>query len=307
VSGNLRRVDPAPTSLQPRDLGRVGIWSGVLRRGDPAEAADAAAELDELGYGALWIPGGAGGDVLGDSLRLLDATTRTVVATGILNVWMHEPADVAAGHAHLTSAHPGRFLLGLGVSHAPAVERTDQEYRRPFTKMVEYLDALDAAVPAVPHDEQVLAALGPRMLELAAQRTAGAHPYFVPPEHTAVAREVLGAGPLLATEQMVVLERDPASARAVAREHASRYLVLPNYTNNLRKLGFGDDDFAAPGSDRLIDAIVAWGDAEAIVERVRAHHDAGADHVCVQVLVADPAAFPREEWRTLAPALLDTP
>jgi len=170
--------------------------------------------------------------------------------------------------------------------------------------MVEFLDALDAASPSVPHEEEVLAALGPRMLELAARRTAGAHPYFVPPEHTAVAREALGTGPLLATEQMVVLDDDPTAARAIAREHASRYLVLPNYTNNLRNLGFDDDDFAAPGSDRLIDAIVAWGDADAIVERVRAHHDAGADHVCVQVLVADPASFPREEWRTLAPALI---
>jgi probable F420-dependent oxidoreductase len=286
------------------DLDRVGIWSGVLRRGDAAESADAAAELDELGYGALWIPGGAGGDVLGDARRLLDATRRAVVATGILNIWMHEPADVATGHAELTAAHPERFLLGLGVSHAPAVERSNQEYHRPFSKMVEYLDALDAATPPVPRTEEMLAALGPRMLELAARRTVGAHPYFVPPEHTAVARAVLGAGPLLATEQMVVLDSDPSSARAVAREHAARYLVLPNYTNNLRKLGFEDGDFAGTGSDRLIDAIVAWGDVAAIADRVRAHHEAGADHVCVQVLVADPAAFPRHEWRALAPALI---
>ena len=163
------------------DLGRVGIWSGVLRRGDPAEAADAAAELEELGFGALWIPGGAGGDVLGDSRRLLDATRRAVVATGILNVWMHDAQDVAQGHAALTADHPGRFLLGLGVSHAPAVERANQQYVKPFSKMVDYLDQLDAASPPVPHGEEVLAALGPRMLALAAQRTAGAHPYFVPP------------------------------------------------------------------------------------------------------------------------------
>jgi probable F420-dependent oxidoreductase len=150
----------------------------------------------------------------------------------------------------------------------------------------------------------MLAALGPRMLGLAAQRTLGAHPYFVPPEHTAVARAALGAGPLLATEQMVVLDDSPTSARAIAREHASRYLVLPNYTNNLRKLGFDDDDFAGTGSDRLIDAIVAWGDGDSIVRRVRAHHDAGADHVCVQVLLADPAGFPRDQWRALASALI---
>ncbi len=204
------------------DLGRVGIWSGVLRRGDPAEAADAAAELDELGFGAVWIPGGAGGDVLGDSRRLLDATTHAVVATGILNVWMHEPQDVARGHAALTTDHPGRFLLGLGVSHAPAVERANQQYVKPFSKMVDYLDQLDAASPPVPHEEEVLAALGPRMLSLAAERTAGAHPYFVPPEHTAIARQTLGDGPLLATEQMVVLDTDPGSARSTARENIAR-------------------------------------------------------------------------------------
>lgn len=286
------------------DLGRIGIWSGVLRRGDPAEAADAAAELEELGFGALWIPGGAGGDVLGDSRRLLDATRRAVVATGILNVWMHDAQDVAQGHAALTADHPGRFLLGLGVSHAPAVERANQQYVKPFSKMVDYLDQLDAASPPVPHGEEVLAALGPRMLALAAQRTAGAHPYFVPPEHTALARKALGDGPLLATEQMVVLDTDPSSARSTARENISRYLALPNYTNNLRGLGFTDADLASPGSDRLVDAIVAWGDPDAIAERVRAHHDAGADHVCVQVLLADPAAFPRSEWRAIAPALI---
>ncbi len=294
VSGSLRRMD----------LGRVGIWSGVLRRGDPAEAADSAAELDELGFGALWIPGGAGGDVLGDSRRLLEASKRAVVATGILNVWMHDPQEVASGHAALTADHPGRFLLGLGVSHAPAVERSNQDYHRPFSKMVDYLDRLDAASPPVPHHEEMLAALGPKMLELAGERTAGAHPYFVPPEHTAIARLTLGDGPLLATEQMVVLETDPSVAREVARQNIARYLELPNYTNNLRALGFTDDDLAPPGNDRLVDAIVAWGDAAAIADRVRAHHDAGADHVCVQVLLADPAAFPRAEWRALAPALL---
>ena len=289
---------------QIRDLGRVGIWSGVLRRGDEAEAAEAAAELEALGFGALWIPGGAGGDVLGDSLRLMDATKSVKVATGILNIWMHEAQDVAAGHAALTEQHPGRFLLGLGVSHAPAVERSNQSYTRPFSKMVDYLDHLDAASPPVPHGEMVLAALGPKMLELSAERTAGAHPYFVPPAHTAIAREALGTGPLLAPEQMVVLDSDPESARTIARTNIARYLELPNYTNNLRALGYTDDDLTPPGSDRLVDAIVAWGDEAAIAGRVREHHDAGADHVCVQVLLADPAAFPRTEWRALGPALI---
>jgi probable F420-dependent oxidoreductase len=286
-------------------LGSIGIWSGVLRRGDEAEAADAAAELEALGFGALWIPGGAGGDVLGDARRLMDATERVVVATGILNVWMYDAADVAAGHVALTAAHPGRFLLGLGVSHAPAVERSNQRYTRPYSKMVDYLDQLDAATPPVPRDGMVLAALGPRMLGLSAERTGGAHPYLVPPEHTAIAREALGTGPLLAPEQMVVLDSDPASARQTARQNIARYLELPNYTNNLRALGFTDEDLAPPGSDRLVDAIVAWGDPAAIADRVRAHHDAGADHVCVQVLLPDPAAFPRAEWRAIAPALIE--
>ena len=263
------------------DLGRVGIWSGVLRRGDPAEAADAAVELDELGFGALWIPGGAGGDVLGDSRRLLDATTRAVVATGILNVWMHDAQDVAQGHAALTADHPGRFLLGLGVSHAPAVERANQQYVKPFSKMVDYLDQLDAASPPVPHGEEVLAALGPRMLALAAQRTAGAHPYFVPPEHTALARKTLGDGPLLATEQMVVLDTDPELGSLDGpREHLA--LSRPaELHEQFRALGFTDADLASPGSDRLVDAIVAWGDPDAITaQRPRASRRRRRSRLC---------------------------
>jgi probable F420-dependent oxidoreductase len=286
------------------DLGRIGIWSSPLRGGDPGESADAAAELEELGYGALWIPGRFGGDVLGDCARLLGATEHVVVATGILNIWMHDPADVATGHAELTSAHPGRFLLGLGISHAPAVERAGMVYARPLQHTREYLDALDAADPPVPADERMLAALGPKMLELAKARTAGAHPYFVSPAHTAVAREALGPGPLLAPEQMVTLEADPARARAVARQHMERYLVLPNYTNNLLRTGFTEDDLAGGGSDRLVDGIVAWGGAETVAARVREHLDAGADHVCLQVVLPDPTAFPREEWRVLAEALI---
>jgi len=286
------------------DLGPVGIWSGPLRRGDPAEVADAANELDELGFGALWFPGGAGGDVLGDARRLLQASRRAVVATGILNVWMHDPADVAAGHAALTRDYPNRFLLGLGVSHAPPVERSGQVYEHPLAMMRSYLDVLDAGDPPVPSAERVLAALGPKMLTLARDRTAGAHPYLVGPEHTALAREALGPGPLLAPEQKVVLETDPARARAIGRQHLARYLELPNYTNNLLRTGYTDDDLAAGGSDRLVDGIVAWGDLAAIDARVRAHRDAGADHVCLQVLLDDPAALPREEWRALAEALL---
>ena len=201
------------------DLGRVGIWSGQLRRATPTDIRDSAAELDELGFGAIWIPGGHGGDVFGDAGRLLDATTRATVATGILNVWMHTPEETTTGHAALTGRHPGRFLLGLGVSHEPAVTNSGQIYERPLTKMRDYLDALDAASPAVLPGERMLAALGPRMLELARDRTAGAHPYLVTPDHTAAARAVLGTGPLLATEVMVVLDADAERARAVARQH----------------------------------------------------------------------------------------
>lgn len=285
-------------------LGRIGIWSGQLRRGDPAETVDAAAELDQLGYTALWIPGGAGGDVLGDCLRLLDATNKAVVATGVLNVWMHDPAEVAEGHARLTSRHPGRLLLGIGVSHLPLVEHSNQVYARPLQKMIDYLDHLDAAPHPVPRDERALAALGPRMLELSRDRTAGAHPYLVSPEHTAFARGVLGDGPLLAPEQKVVLESDPDRARAVARQHLARYLELPNYTNNLLRTGFSPGDVANGGSDRLVDGIVAWGSTESIAARVQEHHDAGADHVCLQVLLPDAAALPRAEWRELAAALI---
>ena len=286
------------------ELGRVGIWSGQLRRADPAAISEAAAELDELGFGAIWVPGGHGGDVFGDAGRLLAATTRATVATGILNVWMHTPYEAATGHATLTSEHPGRFLLGLGVSHEPPVTNSGQVYERPVTKMRAYLDALDSAATPVPADERMLAALGPRMLELARDRSAGAHPYLVTPDHTATAREVLGKGPLLATEVMVVLDDDPAGARAVARQHLSRYMVLPNYTNNFLRHGFTEDDLLDGGSDRLVDSVIPWGALDTIAARIGEHHDAGADHVCVQVLQADAAALPRDAWRRLAEAVL---
>jgi probable F420-dependent oxidoreductase len=236
--------------------------------------------------------------------RLLAATSSTTVATGILNVWMHTPEETATGHAALTAEHPGRFLLGLGVSHEPAVTNSGQVYERPLAKMRSYLDALDAATPAVPAGERMLAALGPRMLELARDRTAGAHPYLVTADHAATARAVLGDGPLLATEVMVVLDDDPERARAVARQHLSRYMVLPNYTNNFLRHGFTEDDLLDGGSDRLVDGIIPWGDVATIAARIGEHHDAGADHVCIQVLQADAAALPRDAWRHLAAAML---
>jgi probable F420-dependent oxidoreductase len=286
-------------------LGRVGIWSRQLfRHEDRGAIADAAAEAEELGYTALWIPGGHGGDVLGASRHLLEATKRIPVATGILNVYLQgEASKVAQGTAAIEEDHPNRFLLGLGVSHAPAVNKDEPgRYGRPVTKMRSYLDELDQSAAPVPKNKRMLAALGPRMLELSRDRTAGAHPYFVPTEHTYIARSVLGTDRLLAPEQAVHLETDPQKAREDARGHVERYLELDNYVNNLRRLGYTDDDFKDGGSDRLVDALVAWGDEEAIAQRIAEHHEAGADHVCIQVI--GPQSEPtREAWRRLAPAL----
>jgi probable F420-dependent oxidoreductase len=282
------------------DLGRVGIWSGQFRSQDTGEAREAARELESLGFGALWIPGGAGGDIFGDVARVLSATTALPVVTGILNVWMHDAAEVASEHARISAAYPERFLLGLGVSHASLVEAGgDRRYERPLTVMKEYLDALDVASPPVRQEDRVLAALGPKMLELARDRSAGAHPYLTTPRHTGEARATLGSGPLLAPEQMVVLDPDLTTAHATARHALARYLALPNYTNNLKRLGFGDADLADGGSDRLVDGIVACGDIAAIAARVKEHLDAGADHVCLQVLTDTPAAYPIEQWREL--------
>jgi probable F420-dependent oxidoreductase len=282
----------------------VGIWSGELRHGDPGEAAEAAAELEGLGYEALWVPEGGGGPLLDPVRTVLSATRRITVATGILNVWLHEPPETAAAFSEFDRAHPGRFLLGLGISHAELfVSSKSNPYRHPVAAMADYLSRLDGAATPVPASRRVLAALGPRMLELARERSAGAHPYLATPEHTRGARAILGAGALLAPEQPVVLEPDRARARELARQHVARYLDLPNFTNNLRRLGFGDGDLAGSGSDRLVDAVVAQGDTTAIRARVQAQRDAGADHVCVHVLPARDG-LPRVEWRELAPALI---
>ncbi len=283
-------------------LSGVGVWSSQLRYGDQSQTADAAAELDELGYSALWIPD-VGGRVFDSVEHLLSSTTRTVVATGILNLWLHAPNDVASSYASLTAAHGHRFLLGIGVSHAPLIDAKEPgRYRKPLAATRSYLDALDDAEQPVPPDGRALAALGPKMLQLAATRTAGAHPYLVTPEHTARAREVLGSGPLLLPEQTVILCDSRETARAVGADWLRSYLALPNYANNLLRLGFSSDDLASV-SDRLLDAIIAWGDEDAILRRVREHLAAGADHVCIQPLEADPSAFPSEQWRRIAAAL----
>jgi probable F420-dependent oxidoreductase len=289
-------------------LGTLGVWSGELRfLRDRGAANDAVAELEQLGYGTLWLPGGTGsGAPVFEVLDgVLGATNTVVVASAIISIWVVSASDAAAGQLRLRADHPDRFLLGLGVSH---LRFLDDEARalsaRPLTAMVRYLDDLDAALGEDLRRERILASLGPRMLDLSRERSLGAHPYNVTPEHTAAAREILGSGPILAPEQAVVLETDATRAREIAREHLSVYLELPNYVNNLkRSAAFTDEDFAAGGSDRLVDGLYAWGDEGAIAARVAEHREAGADHVSVQVLSGRRGELPLPEWRRLADAL----
>ncbi len=281
------------------DLGRVGVWwSGSWRATDQPHL-NVAGELESLGYGTLWSSGGFDPGFSPRFGQLLAATERVTVASGIASVWAAAPADVGPAVTDLETRYGDRFLLGLGASHSVIVEN----YERPYTRVVEYLDALDALDPPVPPGRRILAALGPRMLALGAVRSAGAHPYFVPVDHTRWAREVLGPGPVLAPELAVVLETDRSAALELARQYAAIYLPLPNYANNLRRFGYGDADFEGGGSDRLIEDVIPWGDAETIARRVHDHLDAGADHVCVQV-VAGLEGFPLADYRSLAPALL---
>jgi len=283
------------------EAGRIGLWcsSRVWPR-DADAVAEVAAEVEALGYRTLWL-GMSPPGTLEQPESLLAATSTLAVATGIVSVWDTPPAAVAQAYRRVAGTYPSRFLLGLGASHAHVVERGGGRYLHPYRKVTEFLDGLDKAVPPVPADGRVLAALGPRMLALAAARTAGAHPYLVTPEHTRQARQILGDGPLLAPEQKAVLETDPARAREVARGGLHLYLQAPNYISNLLRLGFTEDDIWQ-ASDRLVDALVAWGDEETIARRVAEHHQAGADHVCVQVLTGEPT-LPRAQWRALAPAL----
>lgn len=280
----------------------TGVWAHELRYGDPAEIADLAAELEDLGFSALWVPD-VGGDLFGSLDTLLAATSSTVIATGILNVWMHTPAETAAWRAGLAEPDRERLLLGIGISHASFIDAHEGlSWDKPLTTMRTYLDGLDEG--GVPREARCVAALGPKMLELARDRSAGAHPYLVTPEHTALARETMGPDALLAVEQGVVLDTVPDAARAVARNALSIYATLPNYTNNWKRLGFTDEDVETL-SDRLVDALVAWGDVDAVGARVQAHRDAGADHVCVQLLAAPGEPVDRDAWRRLAAALIE--
>lgn len=285
----------------------IGIWTSGSSQTATAwgRSAEAAALTEQLGFSELWISGGAGSELAPEFGAALDATTSLVVASGILSIFHSDPAQVAERTRQLDEAHPGRFILGLGVSHAPAVERTGRSYSKPYSAMVGYLDDLDGIdLPGSGAEGRMLAALGDRMLRLSRDRSLGAHPYFVPVEHTAHARQVLGPDARLTPEQAVVVETDPGAAREIARRHMATYLGLPNYTNNLRTLGWSELDLAAPGSDALVDAIVAWGDPATIGERVQAHHDAGAEAVVLQILTADANTTQRAAMEALAAELL---
>ena len=267
------------------NLGEIGIWR--LRH----HGTDGLEELEALGYGTFWLGASPGTD---DVRPYLERTSAMTIATGILNVWQHEPAAVGTGRAELTRDFPGRFLLGIGIGHPEATS----DYTRPLATMRAFFDGLDG----VPHDERIAAALGPKMLDLAAERSLGAHTYFVPPAHTRYARERIGPDRTIATEVAVVVERDDATARAIAREYAAGYLARRNYTTNLLRHGYGEDDIAGAGSDRVIDTVIPHGGPERIAEAVRGHLDAGADHVCLQPLGHGPN--PIDDYRALARVLI---
>jgi probable F420-dependent oxidoreductase len=285
------------------ELPTIGIWDPRLRFADEDEISESAAELEELGYGALWIPD-SGGDVFAALNVLMWATRRIIVGTGILNLWLQDPVESAARWHRLLRDHNRRAALGIGVSHAPIIDAMlPGQFKNPLEATAAYLDELDVVTPPVPADDRLLAALRPRMLELARDRCAGAFPYHMPPEHTERARAAIGPESRLVVEQCVILQTDREVARAAARQSLALYLGLPNYVNAWRWLGFSEEDLADGGSDRFVDAIVASGDEDAIRHRVQAQRDAGADHVCIQVLADDTETL-RAGWRTLAPALL---
>lgn len=282
-------------------IGQVGVW--MFTEAFPAaRSAEIAQRIESLGYRALWIPEAIGRHAFAQAAWLLAKTERLVVATGIASIYARDAVTMASAQKTLAEQSGGRFLLGIGVSHKPMVEGLrGHAYGRPVETMRTYLEAMDRAPYVAPpppeNPPRVLAALGPNMLALARDKASGAHPYFTTPEHTAMARGILGRDPWLCVEQKVVLETDPSKARAAARQAAAFYLGLENYRNNWRRLGYEDADFDDGGSDRLIDALVAWGDEKAIAARVRAHLDAGASHVCIQPISS--AGDPGPDWRIL--------
>lgn len=293
------------------ELGRIGLWSAAVGRLAAPQAREAVAEIESLGYGTLWYPESVGSkESLTQGALLLAWSEKLAVASGIASLWARDAMAMANGAKGLAEAYPGRFLLGIGVSTNVSVPMRGHTYERPFAALKAYLDAMDAAdyygPEADPPLRRVLASLGPRSLQLAAERSWGSHTYFVPSEHTSLAREILGPGRLLAVEQAVLLESDPDVARTLAREHANFYLARSAYRDMLIRLGFDETQLENDGSDQLIDAIVAWGDEAAIAARVQEHFDAGADHVCLQPLAPDPANVCLDQLRALAPALVGT-
>lgn len=279
------------------DVGKIGVWSGELRAADAGFVRDAASELEALGYGAIWMPGAVGGDILDAMGRTLDATQRIVVASGIINIWKHEAKELGDWWRARTPAHQARTLMGVGISHAPLVGSV---YHAPLTNTRAFLDKLDAE--AIPHDHICIGALGPKMLALSAERTAGAHPFFMPPAHTARARAIMGPGPLLAPEQKVILQRDAAAARELARKTMAFYLTLSNYVTAWIALGWREEEVRGM-SDAVIDALFAWGGPHEIKARIDAHYAAGADHVCINIVGVDTAGA-RKAWRELAGVLV---
>jgi probable F420-dependent oxidoreductase len=291
------------------ELGKVGVWTGQLGIMPATETRGALPEIEALGFRALWFPESVSKEAFSQAAIMLGVAKELVIATGIANIWARDATSMMNGARTLEEAFPGRFLMGLGVSHGPSVGRRGHDYRHPLATMRSYLEAMRASryVGPLPEDEPsiVLAALGPRMLQLAAEQTRGAHPYFVPVEHTRFARALLGSRPVLAPEQAVVITDNAREGRAIARAHTRHYLALDNYRNNLLRLGWSEEDLEGEGSDDLVDAVVAWGSIDDIRARVAAHLEAGADHVSVQVLNGLPDRFPIEELRLLAPALLE--
>ncbi len=290
-------------------LGRVGIWNFALQRLPAADEGAAIREYERLGYPTVWMPESLGSkEVFAHASIMLGASERTIVAPGIASIYARDPMAMANGARAVAEAFPGRFVLGIGVSHAPSVAMRGGDYGKPIETMTAYLDGMAAASWAGPELAEpvplVLAALGPRMLELAAERADGAHPYFVSIEHTPKARAALGVEPCLAVEQTAILSTDPEVARRIGRAFAKHYLALPNYATNLGRLGWSDEDIANEGSDALIDAVIAWGDVDAIVARVKAHLDGGADHVCVQLRAESSADPALAGYAELASALL---
>jgi len=291
-------------------VGRVGVWTRQLDMQPGAVAEAAVAEIEALGYPALWIPEAIHREVISHASLLLAATRSIVIATGIARVHARSPQAAALAQRFLAERFPGRFLLGLGVSHPMVVERLlGQTYGPPLATMRNYLDAIDAtpggAAVAADATPRVLAALGPQMLALAATRAAGAHTYLAPVGHTAWARKVLGPGVLLAPAVKVVLTSDRREGARVARMSVTPTVRVPAYRDNLVRFGFTTDDLAGELSDRLVDELVAIGDVDTVVGRVREHLDAGADHVCVEVVTGDDTTLPLDAWRRLAPALIE--